>query len=164
MPQRTVALTGHRVFFSDLSCVEELVLTTKNEDRCALNVHGRFELFDKHWQALGPSQAETLLALREEGKAQANRSEPRVHFHVDWGEVRWARIQPRRLELIDADFEVVFCSDRDPATRIFWFYLRNSVAVQSLRKKWGDGWIDLVLPDDKLPNSHYVSNKKWRKL
>jgi hypothetical protein len=60
MPQRTLALTRQRRLFSDLSAVEELVLTTKNEDRCALNIHGRFELFDQCWKTAGSPQNETL--------------------------------------------------------------------------------------------------------
>jgi len=65
MPQRTLALTRQRIFFSDLSAVEELVLTTKNEDRCALNIRGRFELFDQCWKTAEWPQNETLLALSE---------------------------------------------------------------------------------------------------
>ncbi|MFQ5709916.1 MAG: hypothetical protein ACE5HO_20870 [bacterium] len=150
MPQRTLALTRQRIFFSDLSAVEELVLTTKNEDRCALNIHGRFELFDQCWRTAESPQNETLLALREERETKTPTEVPRVHFHVHWPEVRWARIQRRRLDLIDSDFEVVFCSDRDLSTRIFWFYLRDSAAVQSLRKKWGEGWIDLIPPESRF--------------
>jgi hypothetical protein len=147
MPQKTLALTRQRIFFSDLEAVEELVLTTKNEDRCALNINWRFELFDQYWKTAESPQNETLLALSEEREAKAPTEVPRVHFHVDWPQVWWARIQRRRLDLIDSDFEVVFCSDRDLTTRIFWFYLRDSAAVQSLRKKWGDDWIDFIPPE-----------------
>jgi hypothetical protein len=149
MPKRTLALTRQRRLFSDLSAVEELVLTTKNEDRCALNIHGRFELFDQCWKTAGSPQNETLLALSEVREDEAPTEVPRVHFHVDWRQVRWVRIRRRRLDLIDSDFEVVFCSDRDLTTRIFWFYLRDSAAVQSLRKKWGEDWIDLIPPESR---------------
>lgn len=82
---------------------------------------------------------------QKRGPVRAEHTEvPRVHFHVDWRLVRWVRIRRRRLELIDSEFEVVFCADCDLGSRIFWFYLRDSAAVQFLRNKWGDGWIDLM--------------------
>jgi len=45
--------------------------------------------------------------------------------------------------LIDMDYEIVFCKQRDICTRVFWFYARKDSALQSFIAKWGNSWINL---------------------
>jgi hypothetical protein len=142
MPSRTTANNIQRKFFEDLSAIDELVITTKNEEFCSMNVHGSFELFDKQWQEAKYARDETMIALKENGPARIY-GEPPVHFHIDWNEVRYVCIRPRRLELINADYEIVFCRERDTDSRIFWFYIREDYALHWFVTKWGRKWINL---------------------
>lgn len=84
-----------------------------------------------------------MLALKEDRHHLLSNVEPRIHFHIDWDKISYACIRPRRLELINSDYEIVFCDKQDPNARIFWFYFRDSAEAQSLRAKWGDDWINL---------------------
>ncbi len=150
MPQRSIAQDKQREFFTDLSHMDAMALTTKNGDSCALNIHGSFELFDKHWQTKDDSPNETMLALKQNTPTPPT-SEPAVHVHINWQEVKWARIQPRHLKLINTDYEIVLCYEQDSSTRIFWFYLREGIDTQLLRAKWGDDWISLLEENNSVP-------------
>ncbi len=154
MPLRSTAQYKQRQFFEDLSNMEAMALTTKNEDSCAINIHGTFELFDKHWQTEEDLPNETMLSLKQDTPVPPT-SEPAVHMHINWKEVKWARIQPRHLKLINTDYEIVFCSEQNSSTRIFWFYLREGIDTQLLRSKWGDDWINLLEENNVLADGNY---------
>ncbi len=143
MPKRTTAHNRQRELFADLANMQGIVLTAKSGDSVSMNIHGAFELFDKHWYTEDHLPRETMLALKTDTPTPPT-SEPAVHFHVDWNEVKWARIQPRRLKLINMDYEIVFCSEKHASTRIFWFYLPEGLDVQLFRAKWGEDWINLL--------------------
>ena len=142
MPIRTTASYRQREFFNDLFNIDELVLAVKNGDTCSMNAHGSFVLFDKHWYGIQHRPNETMIAMKE-NKPLKTSSEPSVHFHIDWTEVRYALIRQRRLELINTDYEVVFCKARDINTRVLWFYLRYNSSLRWLITNWGNSWINL---------------------
>lgn len=142
MPQRSVANKRQRELFDDISQLNGIALTTKNTETLSINIHGTFTLFDKHWPMVSDNQDETMLALQEDGLSE-KRGEPAVHFHVDWDTIKWARIQPRHLELISTDYEIVFSEAPNAASRKFWFYLREGIDTQLLIAKWGYEWINL---------------------
>ena len=142
MPQRSIAQDRQRELFADLEDFREIVLTTKGGAALSINIHGSFELFDKHWVTEDHLPQETMLALKQDTPVPANQ-EPEVHFHIDWEKVKWARIQPRQLRLINTDYEIVFYSEQDGNSRMFWFYLREGIDTQLLLSKWGNGWISL---------------------
>ena len=143
MPQRTIAHNRQRELFADLSNMNGIVLTAKSGSMVSMNIHGSFELYDKHWHTEEHSRKETMLALKTDTPTPPT-SEPAVHFHVDWDDVKWARIQPRRLKLINMDYEIVFCSEKNSSTRLFWFYLQEGLDTQLFRAKWGNNWINLL--------------------
>ena len=152
MPRRSVANNRQRQLFADLSQLNGIALTTKNTDLLSVNIHGAFTLFDKHWPMAGEDASETMIALQEEGLEQKE-GEPAVHFHVDWQAIRWARIQPRYLELISTDYEIVFAGEKDGAARTFWFYLREGIDTQLLIANWGYEWINLEGPAGQKKSS-----------
>ena len=151
MPHRTVANNRQREFFADIAKLDRIALTTKNTDALSINIHGSFTLFDKHWSKVSDNNNETMLALKEEGLENTNR-EPAVHFHIDWRTIKWACIQPRHLELINTDYEIVFTSERNTAARRFWFYLPEGIETQILLAKWGNDWIKLNELDPTIFN------------
>ena len=142
MPERTTANKLQRAIFKDISRLKKIALTTKATESLSVNIHGAFTLFDKHWRNVSENPSETMLALNEDGLSKTQ-GEPSVHFHIDWREIRCARIQPRRLELINTDYEIVFCENRSSSSRKFWFYLKDSIETRLLIKKWGTDWISL---------------------
>ncbi|HEX9252463.1 MAG TPA: hypothetical protein VF870_09485 [Ignavibacteriaceae bacterium] len=142
MPLRTTANNRQRKFFNDLFSIDELVLTIKNGETCSMNAHGSFELFDKHWDGIEYQPYETMIALKENKPAKIC-SEPSVHFHINWLEVKYVSIRLRRLELINTDYEIVFCNERDTNARVFWFYARYDSALRCLIANWNQSWINL---------------------
>ena len=142
MPARTKATFNQRIFLNGLFKLNELVCTIKCGELCSMNAHGSFELFEKRWDGFDNHPNETMLVLKESFLLKTN-EEPTVHFHIDWKEIRYVIIRRRRLELIDMDYEIVFCKQRDICTRVFWFYAREDSALQSFIAKWGNSWINL---------------------
>lgn len=151
MPLRTTANKLQRKFFEDLSLINKLVFTTKHKEFCSMNAQGSFELFDKYWDGAEYPKNETMIALKENAPMRIL-SEPPVHLHIDWNEVRYVAIRQRHLELINVDYEIVFCREPDLNSRIFWFYIRNGADLNWLVAKWGSNWNKL---SEKLNTNHY---------
>jgi len=127
MPRRVRASTRQLEFMADLEQLPDLILSVKSGEECAVNVHGRFGAFEKHWAKAESDPDETLLALDPTagGRSLTSSGEPRVHAHVDWNAVRWAIVRRRALPLVGTDHEIVLCADRDLGTRITTFFVRT---------------------------------------
>lgn len=143
MPLRTTANKFQRKIFDDLSLIDELAITTKHKDLCSINIIGSFELFDKHWSGAEYPQDETMIALKGSDQTRVS-MEPPVHFHIDWNEVRYAFIRHRRMDLINVNYEIVFCSQKDLSSRILWFYIKKEMIFRWLINRWGSDWINLT--------------------
>lgn len=157
MPLRTTANNRQRKFFNNLFNIDELVLTIKAGELCSMNAHGSFIMFDKHWYGVEYRPNETMIALKENEPVKTS-SEPSVHFHIDWNEVRYVSIRRRRLELINTDFEVVFCKARDINTRVLWFYTRYNSSLRWLIANWGKNWINLSEESATTPVNKALNN------
>ncbi len=161
MPMRTTATFNQRQFLIDLFKIKELVCTIKCGEICSMNAHGSFGLFEKHWLNVEKHPVETMLVLKVNSLLNSYK-EPPVHFHIDWNEIRYVIIRQRRLDLIDMDYEIVFCNKCDTSTRVFWFYAREDSALQAFIAKWGYGWINLYdnligisLTSELFENKHH---------
>lgn len=164
MPLRTTASNRQRKFFNDLFNIDELVLTIKNGETCSMNAHGSFALFDKHWNGVEYQPNETMIALKENEPVKTS-SEPSVHFHIDWNEVKYVSIRQRRLELINTDYEIVFCKEPDIDARVFWFYARYDYSLRWLVANWDRNWINLSEESTRTPvNRELKSSEYFQKL
>src|SRR5213078_90907 len=111
MPRRVRASARQLEFMADLEQLPDVILSVKGGEECAVNVHGRFGAFEKHWASAERDPDETLLALdpaRDE-RSLTPSGEPKVHAHVDWNAVRWAIVRRRELPLVGTDHEIVLC-------------------------------------------------------
>jgi hypothetical protein len=155
MPNRNPPSERQRQFLAYLARSRELVLSMRDRseaDAAAVNAHGKFALIDMTW----PDSAddtnhdwESLLAMSRGGRIDmADTDEPVVHVHVDWSAIRFAWIGARPRTLIGTDKEVVFCREKDKASRVFWFNLRHwdDLAPAQWPK---ETWIDLEAPVSK---------------
>jgi len=152
MPRRVRASARQLEFMADLEQLPDVILSVKGGEECAVNVHGRFGAFEKHWAKADSDPDETLLALDPAAGDQSLTwsGEPRVHAHVDWNAVRWAIVRRRALPLVDTDYEIVLCAARDLGTRITTFFIRTGDPLGAFVDRWGWDWIHLgdsaVLP------------------
>lgn len=160
MPLRTIVNKRQRKFLNDLFSIAELVLTIKNGETCSMNAHGSFVIFDKHWDGIDYLPDETMIALKENELLKTS-SEPSIHFHIDWTEVKYVLIRQRRLELINTDYEVVFCKARDINARVLWFYARDDSSFRWLIANWGNSWINLSDNYVSTPLTAELSENKY---
>ena len=147
MPPRTTASPKQREIFAALSAAKYLVFAMKNRaehESVSINAHGRFYLFDKCWLNAKDNKHETLIAFSDtEGIDLTPTSEPVVHFHVDWFQIQWVIACEREPLLIGADKEIVFCSERNPQSRLFWFYFHEWKDIVVYDNCFGREWIGL---------------------
>jgi len=115
MPARTVASLKQRELFAKLAAVPLVVGAKAATDQWSANLHGTVVLFDKDWSSkTDKNPHETLLAIRDQdGVPLTSSGEPRFHLHVDWREVRWARLEEKDLRLIGMNRAVVFYASKD---------------------------------------------------
>ena len=148
MPRRVRASARQLEFLADLEQLPDVILSVKGGEECAVNVHGRFGAFEKHWVNAETDPDETLLALdpTADGRSLTPSGEPRVHAHVDWSAVRWAIVRRRALPLVDTDHEIVLCSDRDLDARIATIFVRTGDPLGAFVDRWGRDWIHLGEP------------------
>lgn len=139
---RTVASVEQKAFFARLSAVPLVLGAKAPSDQWSVNLHGNILLYDKDWSTkTNKDPHETLLAIRDTNDAVplTSSGEPRVHLHVDWRDVRWARLEVQPLDLIGTDRAVVFYLNKE-STRLFALYCldKDIGTVMALGK-----WIDL---------------------
>lgn len=147
MPRRVRASARQLEFISDLEQLPDVILSVKHGEDCAVNMHGRFGAFEKHWAEADTDSDETLLALDPTAdRSLTSSGEPRVHVHVDWNAVRWAIVRRRELPLVGTDHEIVLCADRDLDTRITTLFARTGDPLGAFVDRWGRDWIHLGEP------------------
>jgi hypothetical protein len=141
MPTRTVASLRQRELFAKLAGVPVVVGAKSATDQWSVNLHGTVVLYDKDWSAkTDKDPQETLLAIRDDdGVPLTSSGEPRFHLHVDWREVRWARLEEQELRLIGLNRAVAFYASKDGG-RIFALYCvdRDVRSIMAIGE-----WIDL---------------------
>lgn len=127
-----------RDLFLQIESLPGLVLALKNDDFCALNLHGRFGLWDKRWSE---ADSETLLAFRREDEAAVPLTrldgEPLVHLHVDWKRILYCRIGSRVLPRIATTMELAFAERSDAFARSFVFYSKDTPELKALCARRG---------------------------
>ena len=141
MPRRVRASARQLEFIADLGQLPDVILNVKGGEHCAVNAHGRFGAFEKHWANADTDPDETLLALDPAagGGSLTPSGDPRVHVHVDWNAVRWAIVRRRVLPLVGTDHEIVLCTDRDLDTRITTFFVRTGDPLRAFVGGLGTG-------------------------
>src|SRR5262245_31357411 len=104
MPERTVASERQRQFFAAIAKVNLLVFAMRerpSNDAASVNAHDRFILFDKYWTNADDKKHETMIAFCPQNSIEfTNTTEPLVHVHVDWRQLKWAGIRQRPMTLI----------------------------------------------------------------
>jgi hypothetical protein len=156
MANRNPASEKQRDFFAFLARAPHLVLSMRERsehDAASVNAHGRFQLLDRLWPGSEDVQnhdRETLLAFAAGSTLEmADTDEPVVHLHVDWSRIKFAWMGERPKTLIGTDKEIVFCTDRNKESRVFWFNLRDWDGLPGA-DRWGrECWIDLESPAAK---------------
>ena len=151
MPIRVPASPKQRELFSAVAQADNMVLSMLDRPRdhvAAVNAHGRFVLIDKHWPGAEDGQnfaQETLIAVSMGNQLTfADTGEPSVHVHADWSAIRYAWIGSRPTTLIGTDKEIVFCTERDKATRVLWFHLWRWEQASALAAWPREEFIDLA--------------------
>ena len=139
--KRTEASGEQRALFGRLSNVPFVVGAKPAKDLWSVNLHGRCILFDKDWSnQTNESPRETLLAVVDGETVPLTPSgEPRFHLHVDWSEVRWAKLVTQNLDLIGTDRAVAFHARQDSG-RLFALYCLDKDIGRLMVL---DEWIDL---------------------
>ena len=142
-----IASQKQKAFFSELEALPDLVLGLKHAEACSVNVHTRFRLWDKAWP---DGHNETLLAFifgdAEEPPMTRSDSEPLVHVHVDWSNVKYCVVGDRTLPKIETTKELVFIGTPPAGLRAFAFYSKNTQELVDLIKRHGSTQIDLAAP------------------
>ena len=141
MPERTVASGDQRALFEKLAQVPIVVGAKPFTDQWSVNLHGYCLLFDKDWSdKTNKTPRETLLAVRDgETVPLTSSGEPRFHFHIDWGAVRWATLVVQKLDLIGTNRTVAFHTAKE-GPRLFALYCLHE-DIHSVMTV--DEWIDL---------------------